>query len=148
MSTNTANLLLKDLVVETRLELSLASRGSCDIHGGLTTTEDNEILLWGDRSRVEWGIGDVGLHDLKVGGVDDLGGAVLGRGNAVGAVWGPLDICDLLALLVNHDVVKLLSGLFFVSIALSFSASAFRLTVASYWETDPSSCPAIMYLDI
>ena len=111
MTADTANLLLKDLVVETRLELSLAGRCGGDVHGGLSSSEDNEILLWCDGGRVKWGIGDVGLHDLEVGGIDDLGGAVLGGGDAVGAVWGPLDICDLLSLLVNHDVVKLLSSL-------------------------------------
>ena len=111
MSTDTADLLLEDLVVETRLELSLACRGGGDVHGGLSSSEDDKVLLWCDGGGVEWGIGDEGLHDLKVGGINDLGGAVLGGGDAVGAIWGPLDICDLLSLLVNHDVVKLLSGL-------------------------------------
>lgn len=111
VATHTADLLLKDLVVETRLELSLACRGGGDVHGGLSSSEDDKVLLWCDGCRVEWGIGDVGLHDLEVGGIDNLGGAVLGGSDAVGAIWGPLDICDLLSLLVNHDVVKLLSGL-------------------------------------
>ena len=111
MSTDTADLLLENLVVETRLELSLACRGGGDIHGGLSSSEDNEILLRCDRCGVQWGIGDVGLHDLEIGSIDDLGGAVLRGGDAVGAIRGPLKICDLLSLLVNHDVVKLLSGL-------------------------------------
>lgn len=77
----------------------------------MTTTEDNVVLLWGDRGGVEWGIGDVGLHDFEGGGVDDLGAAVLGSGDAVCAVCGPLEIGDLLAGLVDLCVVDLLSGL-------------------------------------
>jgi hypothetical protein len=53
VATDTANLLLEDLVVETRLELTLAGRGPGDIHGGLTTTEDDVLLLRRDGGAVE-----------------------------------------------------------------------------------------------
>lgn len=66
VTTDTANLVFEDLVVEAGLELTLTGRGGCDIHGGLTTTQDNVVLLSGNGSRVEGGIGDVGLEDGEV----------------------------------------------------------------------------------
>ncbi len=72
VTTDTANLVLEDLVVETGLELTLAGRGTGDIHGGLTTTEDDEVLLGCDCSAVEGGVGGVGLDDLEVTGTDEL----------------------------------------------------------------------------
>ena len=45
MSPNSANLLLKDLVVESCLEFSLAGRGCGDIHRCLATTKNDKILL-------------------------------------------------------------------------------------------------------
>lgn len=77
MATNPTNLILEDLVVEPRLEFTLASGSGGDIHGGLTTTEDDEVLLAGDASAVEGGIGGVGLEDLEVPGGDELGEAGL-----------------------------------------------------------------------
>jgi hypothetical protein len=66
VTTDTANLVFEDLVVEAGLELTLTGRGCCDIHSGLTTTQNNVVLLGGNRSRVEGGIGDVGLEDGEV----------------------------------------------------------------------------------
>jgi len=68
VATHATNLVLKDLVVKTSLELALSGRGGCDIHGGLATTEDDEILLGGNRGAVEGSIGGVRLHDLEVFG--------------------------------------------------------------------------------
>lgn len=72
VTSDTANLLLKDLVVETGFELSLTGRGGCDIHGGLTTTENDVVLDGSDGCAVERGICDVGLEDLEVIGGDEL----------------------------------------------------------------------------
>lgn len=80
MAANPTNLILEDLVVEPRLEFTLASGSGGDIHGGLTTAEDDEVLLAGDASAVEGGIGGVGLEDLEVPGGDELGRA--------GLAWG------------------------------------------------------------
>lgn len=73
MTTHATNLLLKHLVVEARLEFTLASRSGGDVHGSLAATEDDEVFLGGDGSGVEGGVGDVGLHNLEIGGIDDLG---------------------------------------------------------------------------
>lgn len=74
MATDTADLLLEDLVVETGLELTLTGRGPGDIHGSLTTTENDEILLRRDGGAVQGGISDVSLENLEVLGGDELGG--------------------------------------------------------------------------
>jgi hypothetical protein len=39
-------------VVEAGLELALSRGGSGDVHGGLATTEDDEVLLGGDGGAV------------------------------------------------------------------------------------------------
>lgn len=73
VASHTADLVLEDLVVESGLELSLAGRGSGDVHGGLTTTEDDKVLLGGDCGAVEGSIGNVCLENLEVAGRDELG---------------------------------------------------------------------------
>lgn len=78
VTSDAANLLLEDFVVEASLELSLTGRGGCDIHGCLTTTENDVVLDRGDCSRVERGIGDVGLEDLEIVGGDELGRGISG----------------------------------------------------------------------
>lgn len=72
MASHTADLVLKDLVVETSLKLTLSGRGSGDIHGGLTTSEDDKVLLGGDGGTVDGGIGGVGLENLEVLSSDEL----------------------------------------------------------------------------
>lgn len=72
VTAHATNLALEDLVIETGLEFTLASRGGGDIHSGLTTTEDDVVLLAGDGSAVERGVGGVGLEDLEVLGCDEL----------------------------------------------------------------------------
>lgn len=72
VTSDTANLLFEDLVVEAGFELSLTGAGCGDIHGGLTTSDDNVVLDGCDGGRVEGGIGDVCLHDLECLGVHEL----------------------------------------------------------------------------
>lgn len=72
MTTDSANLVFKDLVVESRLELSLSRRGTGDIHGGLTTSEDDKVLLGCNGGTVKRGISGVGLENLEVLGGDEL----------------------------------------------------------------------------
>ena len=72
VTAHATDLALEDLVVETRLEFTLARRGSGDIHGGLTTTEDDVVLLASNSSAVKRGVGGVGLEDLEVLGCDEL----------------------------------------------------------------------------
>lgn len=105
MATDTADLLLEDLVVEPRLELTLAGGGRGDVHSGLSTTQDDEVLLGGDGGAVEGGVGDVCLEKLEVAGGDELGGLVLGGGDEVGAVLAPLQVGDLGAEVVRGDLV-------------------------------------------
>lgn len=72
MASHTANLVFEHLVVETGLELTLTGRGSGNIHGGLTTTEDDEVLLGGNGGAIEGCVGYVGLKDLEVAGRNEL----------------------------------------------------------------------------
>lgn len=112
VTTHTADLLLEDLVVETRLELALAGRGGGDVHGGLATTEDHVALrVGGDGGGVERGVGDVGLEDLHGVGVVQLGGLVLAGGQEVGAVGAPLQVGNLEVGVVREDVGDELAGL-------------------------------------
>jgi hypothetical protein len=62
---HTANLLLEDFVIKPCLELSLSCAGRCDVHGSLTTTENNVVLDGRDCGAVERGIGGVGLENLE-----------------------------------------------------------------------------------
>lgn len=104
MATNTTNLLFENLVVEPRLELSLPGRSGCDVHGGLSTTQNDKLLLWRDSSAVEGGVCVVCLENLEVAGRDQLGGLVFARGNKVGPVGAPLQVGDLAAELVDRQV--------------------------------------------
>lgn len=66
VASDTADLVLEDLVVETGLEFTLSGGSSGDIHGGLTTTENNVVLLGSDGGAVDGGIGRVVLQDGEV----------------------------------------------------------------------------------
>jgi hypothetical protein len=72
MSFYSANLVLKDLVVESGLELSLSRRCCGNISSSLTSTKDDKLLLRSHGSAVEWCVGRIGLENLKVPGGGDL----------------------------------------------------------------------------
>lgn len=72
MTPDTADLILKDLVVESGLKFTLALGSSSDVSGLLTTTEDHEILFRGKSSCVKRGVSNKGLEDLKVVHIDYL----------------------------------------------------------------------------
>lgn len=106
------DLLLENLVVESRLELSLSCRSSRDIHGCLATAEDHVVLrLRRDSGAVERGIGDIRLEHLERAGVVQLGGLVLRGSDEVRPVRGPLEVGDLHAVVVAEDIVEQLAGL-------------------------------------
>lgn len=66
MATHTPDFVFKDLVVEASFEFTLARRGGCDFHGGLTTAEDHVVLFRGDGGCVEGGVGGEGFEDGEV----------------------------------------------------------------------------------
>lgn len=72
VTTDTADFVLEDLVVETSLEFTLASGGGGDIHGRLTTSQDHVFLLGCDGGAVEGGVGNVGLEDGEITGGHEL----------------------------------------------------------------------------
>lgn len=130
VATDTADLVLEDLVVETSFEFTLARGGRGDIHGSLTTSQDHVVLLGGDGGAVQGRVGNVGFEDGEVTAGDELGRPVsmhaprrtprsqtyFGRfvfrgGDEVGAVGGELDVVDLVVELVGLDVLQLLTGL-------------------------------------
>lgn len=105
VATDTANLLFKDLVVEPSLELSLPSRGRGDVHSGLTTTENDILLLGRDSGAVQGSVGVVCFEDLQVASGNQLRGLVLASSDEIGAAGAPLQIRDLAAELVHFQVV-------------------------------------------
>lgn len=129
VTADTPNLVLEDLVVEPRLEFTLARGGRGDVHGGLATAEDDKVLLAGDAGTVEGRIGGVGLEDLEVLGGDELGGVsgpvlgwgdcrctylgrlVLAGGDEVCPVGGPLEIGNGLVEVVDGVVGNQIAGL-------------------------------------
>ena len=70
---DTPDLLHEDLVVEPCLELSLSGTGCGDVHGGLATTQNHEVLDWCYCGAVERGISDIRLEDFKAICGKDLG---------------------------------------------------------------------------
>lgn len=153
VATDTADLVLEDLVVEAGLEFTLARGRGGDIHGGLATTQNHKVLLRGHGGTVQRRVGGVGLEHLQVAGGDQLGRLVFGGGDEVGAVLRPLKIGKLHVEVVDRKVFQLLAGLvrFLVSvmvpmIIISVKKTGSVRTLASYWLTLPSSWPAMMYL--
>lgn len=104
MTTDTADLLLENLVVEPCLEFTLPSRSGCDIHGGLSTTQNDKLLLWRNGSAVEWRVGVVCLENFEVASGNQLGGLVFARGDEIGPVGTPLQVSDLATELVDRQV--------------------------------------------
>lgn len=95
MSLDTADLLFKDLVVETSLELSLAGRGLGNVHGILTTSEDDVVFLRSDGSAVQRSIGHVGLHYLEISCVDELFESAVFHASAASASPGHITLAVL-----------------------------------------------------
>ena len=102
MATHTADLVLKDLVVEPGLELALPGGGGGDVHGGLAAAEYDKVLLGRDAGAVERRICRVRLEDVEIACRDELGRLILGRRDEVGPVGRPLQ--------VRHGTVKLVDG--------------------------------------
>jgi hypothetical protein len=94
VATYATDFLSEDLVVEARFEFTLAGRGCCDVHGGLSSTEDDVVFYGGDGGAVEGCVGDVGLEDVEGLDVDELCGLVLGGGDEVCSVGRPLQVGD------------------------------------------------------
>lgn len=66
MSTDTSNLLLEDLVPESALEFTLSAAGCCDIHGLLSSSDNNKLLVLGhDGCRVKGSVSGVCLENLQ-----------------------------------------------------------------------------------
>jgi hypothetical protein len=73
-----------------------------------------------------------------------LGGFVLGGCDEICAVGRELNVVDLHIGLVGLDVFQLLTSL--PTVRKRFSDKRLRHTLASYWLTVPSSCPAMINL--
>jgi hypothetical protein len=67
-----ANLVLKDLVVEARLEPPLPRRRRRHLGRGLPAAQNDKVLLGRDGRRVERRVGRVALEDFEVLGGDQL----------------------------------------------------------------------------
>lgn len=72
VATDTTDFVLEDLVVEAGFEFTLSGGGGGDVHGGLTTAENDEVFARGDGGGVEGGICDVGFEELQVSCRNDL----------------------------------------------------------------------------
>lgn len=134
VASHATNLVLEDLVVETGFEFTLSSGSTGDIHGGLTTAQDNKVLLGGDGGAVQGSIGDVVLQHGEIAGSNELcqlvsilltlqlcllvrmvvtylGGLVLASSDEVGAVGSPLQVDNGLVEFVDGDVIQEVAGL-------------------------------------
>jgi len=130
VTTDTSNLVLKDLVEEPSLELSLPRGRGSDITGLLASPEDDKVLLRREGGRVQRGIGLVGLERPQGIGFDQLLESahrqidlhictvathlcrfVLGSGKEVRSVGSHLDVGDLHVGLVRLRVLDELSRL-------------------------------------
>lgn len=72
VASDTANLVLEHLVVETGLEFTLPGGGGCDIHGGLATTQDHVVLFGSDGGAVQGSIGNVCFENGEITRGDEL----------------------------------------------------------------------------
>ena len=73
---------------------------------------------------------------------------VFGGCDEVGSVGCPLKIFDLFAFFMGLEVLQQFSGLRKVLVVLhEVYAQQWLPTFESYCDTDPSSCPAMMYLE-
>lgn len=72
MTSNSANFLFENLVVESGFEFTLSSRSLCDTHSILATSENNKFLLGSYGSAVEGSVGDVCLQNLQVLRINEL----------------------------------------------------------------------------
>ena len=115
VTTDSTDLLFENFVVETRFEFTLSGVGGGNVHGGLSSSENDEVLVGCDGGAVKRGVGYVSLHDLEVSGVDELCGLILRGGDEVCTVWGPLEVGNLQIDFVNLNIVELFSGLNIVS---------------------------------
>lgn len=68
MALDTANLVLKDLVVEAGFELSLSGVGGGDVHGCLTTAQNYKVFLGRDGCGIEGGVCYVSFKNGEVSG--------------------------------------------------------------------------------
>lgn len=133
MTSNTPNLLLENLMVETSLKLPLSTRRRRHIHRSLSATQDNEVFLRRDGRAVQRRIADVRLHDLEIRGVDELGRLVFRCRDEICSIGRPLQVRDQHVHIVHLSVVQLLSGLSSVSItAQSVSVEIDRMIVYMY----------------
>ena len=64
--------ILENLVVESSFKFPLSCRRSRDIHGGLSTSQDDKVFLGGEGGSVEGCVGDVGLQYWKITGWNEL----------------------------------------------------------------------------
>ena len=93
MTTNSANLFLKYLVVEPSFELALTTRSGSDIHCCLSTSKDDEIFLWSDGGAVQRGISDISFHDLEISCVNELEHVSLNPNGRTYKSFSPLQFC-------------------------------------------------------
>lgn len=100
MTPNTTNLVFKNLVIEPSLEFTLSLRGSSDISGLLTTSEDNKVLLGSESGGVEGGVSDESFENFKVVYVHNLyfEGNYVSVENSLGVPRGPILTLALLSL--------------------------------------------------
>lgn len=92
MTSNTTNLILKDFVIEPSLEFTLSLRGSSDISGLLTTSEDNKVFLGSESGGVEGSVGDESFENFKVVYIHNLyfEGNYVSVENSRGIPQGPI----------------------------------------------------------
>ena len=102
MSLDTSNLLFEYQMEEPRLELSAPRVRRCDLHGLLTSTEQDVVLDRGNSGTVHRSVGLVRLQELEGFGVEEFSGGIFGGGDEHCPVLGELEILDKVVVGVVH----------------------------------------------
>ena len=111
MSPHSSNLILKDLMIEPRLEFTLSCTGSGDVHSGLSTTEDDEVFPGCYGSGIERSVSGVGLENFEIAGADNFSSLVFAGGYEICLVGRKLDVVDGGVVFVDFDIAVELTGL-------------------------------------
>jgi len=116
MTPYSSDLILEDLVVESRLEFTLSCTRGGDIHGCLSTAQNHKVFPGCYGCSIERGVGYVVFENFEGSSADDFGGLIFAGGYEVGSVGAELDVVDGGVVLVDFVVVDEFTGLARVSI--------------------------------
>ncbi len=72
MASNHSDFLLEDLMVKSSFEFTLSAVGGGNIHGRLSTAENDKVLFGCNSGAVQGSIGSIGFHNFEIAGINEL----------------------------------------------------------------------------